>query len=306
MKLAYLIAAHNDLHHLKRLVNVLGQDNDFFIHIDKKSDINISDVFFFQKNIFCISNEERIKVYWAGFSQVKATLLLIKKCVETDNVYDKVIFISGSCYPIKSNFYIDSFMKSHKDVNFIKGMNISKYNHPKYNYCLKNYHFFDKFVVNNNITKVIRKSFFYFFYFFKKKNYISLGDKNIDVYHGSSWWALNMDVIKFLAKESESNHALKKYFSYTMASDEKYFHTLFFNSPYRNTNQSGGEDPFIPFTASFANLHIIDKSLTKTFSIVDKELIKNSDKLFVRKVSTEKSTDLLNWIDFNLLNKKNE
>lgn len=41
MKIAYLIAAHNDPGHLKRLISALNISGvtDFYIHLDKRADI---------------------------------------------------------------------------------------------------------------------------------------------------------------------------------------------------------------------------------------------------------------------------
>ena len=42
MKHAYLILAHNNFNQLKKLINLLDDiDNDIFIHIDEKSNINL-------------------------------------------------------------------------------------------------------------------------------------------------------------------------------------------------------------------------------------------------------------------------
>lgn len=307
-KIAYLIQAHADPENLKRLINALDDQDDFFIHIDKKSNIDpFYELLKEKSNVFFIEDPDRIKVYWGGFSQVRATLNLIEKCLVQNKIngsdYLKVILISGADYPIKSKKTFKSYLETFKDVNFIRGMNVTEANTKKYNYCLRNYLFFDFFLINQNITRVFRKILNLIgSTIFKKTNYVLLENgKKMDVFHGSSWWALNIEVIKYIQEYSRNNNTLKKYFRYSLASDEKYFHTIFFNSVFSKTNISKGSEPYIPATYAFSNLHIIDPSLSKWFNERDFESIKESDRFFVRKVSTKNSKTLLDLIDLELL-----
>ncbi|MDR7210672.1 beta-1,6-N-acetylglucosaminyltransferase [Flavobacterium piscis] len=307
-KIAYLIQAHADPENLQRLINALDDDNDFFIHIDRKSEINS----FYQllkekKNVFFMEGTDRIKVYWGGFSQVKATLNLIEKCLLqnciNDSDYLKIMLISGADYPIKSNEELRDYLLKFKKVNFIRGMNVTEANTKKYNYCLCNYLFFDFFLINKTVTKFVRKILNILgSAFIKKNNYVVDNNGNkIDVFHGSSWWALNLDVIEYIHAYSKKNDNLKNYFRYSLAADEKYFHTIFFNSSFSTTNISKGSEPYIPATYAFSNLHIIDPSLSKWFDEKDFNTIKVSDRFFVRKVSTKNSKKLLDLIDDELL-----
>lgn len=70
-KHAYLIMAHNQPEHLKKLLCVLDNErNDIFIHIDKKSSMNkklFLDVC--QKSKVFFTNQ--INVYWGGGHKLK-------------------------------------------------------------------------------------------------------------------------------------------------------------------------------------------------------------------------------------------
>ncbi|QNL51630.1 glycosyl transferase [Olivibacter sp. SDN3] len=308
-KIAYLIAAHSDPEHLQRLVDVLDDDADFFIHIDKKQEIEPFIKRIDKHNVFFLTGDNRIKVYWGGFSQVQATLNLLRRCLtENDRnqtEYKKVVFMSGADYPIKGNDYIHNFFDDRKEVNFIRGMNITDANTPKYNYCVRNYLFFNFFIFSLTVTRVIRKMLNLIVSSLKTKpNYIrnNDGDK-LDIFHGSSWWALNIEVIRYIIEYTANHKKLSKYFKYSLASDEKFFHTIFFNSKFSKTNLYDGTEPYVPFTSAFANLHIIDSSLRKWFNLDDFDLIENSEQLFVRKVSSRHSRALLDKIDKDLLKK---
>ena len=306
-KIAYLIAAHNDPEHLERLINVLDDAADFFIHIDKKQRIEPFLERIDKPNVIFLEDQDRIKVYWGGFSQVRATLNLLRKCLEKNDrshsAYKKVVFISGADYPIKSNDYIHRFFEQHETINFMRGMNITNADTKKYNYCVCNYLFFDFFIYTPNVTRVVRKAMNLAGNFLKKKpNYVTNKEGHkLDIFHGSSWWALNIDVVRYIQIYTVQHKMISKYFKCSLASDEKFFHTIFFNSEFSNSNLYGGEEPYVPFTSAFANIHMIDPSLTKWFDLSDFDKIKNADQLFVRKVSSLSSKDLLDKIDSDLL-----
>ncbi|MEH6307510.1 beta-1,6-N-acetylglucosaminyltransferase [Olivibacter sp. CPCC 100613] len=305
-KIAYLIAAHSDPEHLKRLVNALDYNADFFIHIDLKQQIEPFLEHINKPNVFFLEEEDRIKVYWGGFSQVRATLNLLRRCLEKNDSnpleYKKVVFMSGADYPIKNNEYIHRFFDQHKVINFIRGMNITKANTKKYNYCVRNYLFFDFFAYNGSFTRLVRKGLNLVGSLLKKPNYIVNRDNNkVDIYHGSSWWALNIDVIRYIENYASKHKEISKYFQYSLASDEKFFHTIFFNSDFSSSNLYKGEEPYVPFTSAFANIHIIDPTLKKWFDLDDFDKVKHTDRLFVRKVSSLYSRDLLDKIDGELL-----
>jgi hypothetical protein len=50
-----------------------------------------------------------------------------------------------------------------------------------------------------------------------------------------------------------------------------------------------------------ANLHLIDPTLAKWFTIADREEVARSDRYFLRKVRTGASDELLDYIDAELL-----
>src|SRR5690606_2681284 len=103
-----------------------------------------------------------------------------------------------------------------------------------------------------------------------KPNYIATEQGNqMDIFHGSSWWALNNEVVRYILAQVERHNEVCRYFKLSLAADEKFFHTLFFNSRYAASNSKGGEEPYVPYTSAFANLHLIDRSLQKWFTAED-------------------------------------
>jgi hypothetical protein len=302
-KIAYLIIAHNDPDNFKRLIRKLNYHADFFVHIDRRADIDSfkSSLENFD-NVYFVDDYLRIPVNWGSISQVEVTLLLIRivlqTSVHTKRRYLKCVLLSGACYPIKDSKFIYNYFSRNSEHNFIRAMNISSANVRKYNYCIENYLFYNFTIFHNRqLTRVVRGILNFIFRITKKKNYITASSKKIEVYHGSQWWALNQEVIQEIESISQEKHLYLDYFKYSLASDEKYFHTIFFNSNFKDTNYFKGPEPFYPETRAFANLHVIHESLQKWYTIEDLDNLKESPMLFVRKVSTKYSSSLLDELD---------
>ncbi len=310
-KICYLILAYNDPENLYRLINRLNNRADFYIHIDKKSEIKeFTTLFEDYPNVIFI--KDRVKVYWGGFSIVQAELNLVETALSKNNPYMRYVLLSGSDYPIKDTKEIHRFFEQNKDTEFIRGINLDelenkelfglhidlwqKHDYPWINKAnTKSFKLF-----RAAINRVLRK-------FPLPK---SIRHHKFDLYHGSQWWALTENCLRELLDTYHSNERDYLNFKIGFASDEKFFHTLFFNSSYASKNQVNGPDQPIAVkdrtetsmqTSLLANIHIIDKSMTKWFSYKDFDEIIASDKLFVRKVSTEKSEKLLDAIDQHIL-----
>ena len=73
MRVAYCVVCHRRSKILDEMIDILGKDNDIYIHVDKKS--NINDFIDLSDRVKLI--KERVNVQWAGFTLVKATLNLL-------------------------------------------------------------------------------------------------------------------------------------------------------------------------------------------------------------------------------------
>lgn len=316
--ICYLVLAYNDVYNLKRLVDRLNTNAVFFIHIDKKTNIRpFINEFKGYDNVIFLDNEERIKIYWGGFSIVQAEINLVTRALKNEE-YLKYVLLSGSDYPIKSSAYIYHYFEENKNVEFIRGINLDKNeNKELYAKHIDVYQKHDYPMINKSNTtifKVFRAVINRILRRFKLSKKIR--HRKFDLYHGSQWWALSKDCLIELMETYTANK--KDYLNFRIgmfASDEKFFHTLFFNSSFQYNNLIGGPDKPIKLaneqdtplqTSKLANLHIIDPSMNKWFDEHDFDQIKNSDKLFVRKVKSGYSDKLLNKIDKEILKVGNE
>jgi hypothetical protein len=219
MKIAYLILAHNNYNHLKRLVNALNDSNIvFFIHIDNSLKLpnNLNEF----ENIVFIRGP---KVYWGGWSFTEGIVSLIRTAASYG--FDYYIFLSGVDYPIRPNAFLYSQLSTGGEfLNILKG-----YYGDKSENRIK-YYYFDCFDRRN-----FRSSKTVFFYlseriiklFFKKKSYPFK-----QIYVGSTWWALSHDCILYVLDQIDHNEEFIRICKTSFAPDEFMFHTIIGNSPF--------------------------------------------------------------------------
>lgn len=219
MKIAYLIAAHDNYAHLRKLVDALNDDNVFFyIHIDKKKSIphdfpNLPNLSFI---------ENRVKVYWAGFSQVRATLSLLNQAIKEN--YDYYILISGVDYPIRPNKVLYQLLNEGGEfLETIEGFSSHKPEKRINRYSFDCFNRRDFFSVKTlffstlelGLGKMVKRKFP-----FKA------------IYQGSNWFALTHSCISYILEFVKNNPEYCKFYSTTRSPDESFFHTIIGNSPF--------------------------------------------------------------------------
>ncbi len=221
MRIAYLMLVHTNPRLLRRAIGALSsEDCAFLIHVDRKANIEefrgIDGV-----NVFF--SEHRMPVYWGEFSQVEATMHLLRQVLGCSVTYDYFVLLHGSDYPLRSNTYIQKFLSENRGSEFISmvkmpapGFPMSKINKLRY-----------------PSDKPVRR--------FASRAMARLGLAHRDhekrlgglrPYAGDACWALSRDACQYILDFASSNPQLEKYFRNTFTSDEMFFHTIIGNSPF--------------------------------------------------------------------------
>lgn len=304
MKIAYLILAHIDARHIERLSNRLTADNEnkVFIHLDKKSDIDkFKEKCPEKDNIHYI--KERVTVYWGGFSSIEATINSFKEIL-LENQYQRVVILQGLDYPIKSNNEIEKYFKENENIEFLKAFNETKSKDIKnlHKYCLYWYLDNDSFSKKliNKINSLLLK--------IKilpqlKKPYIIINNKKYEIYRGWAHIALTKEAIKYIINFYDNNKEFNNYFKTSYASDESYFHTIIYNSHFREKTCTNGitipennRNNFEILNLTYFEYPDIVKVFTE---IQDYIKLKKTNFLYIRKVDNN-SSKLLDYIDKDL------
>ena len=290
MKIAYLIMAHNTPKQLTRLISSLQSEHStFYIHIDKKS----SEKFDIPKmnNVHIL--KKRIPVFWGGFSQVEASLELLKEATKHGS-HDYYVLLSGSSYPVKSTHYINEFFSKYNGYEFI-----DLYPMPLFD---KNFDRIDYFFLEGDTNKYIN-------FLYAKINILIKSLKIKRTYPtkysefkklaGANWWALTHYCVEYILNFLKENKEYIKFYKNTLCPDEMFFQTIIGNSPFSKNimnnivyaDWSGSEKP------SYINeLHM---NILKNESVPVPFGDKRQFLLFARKFN-DGNTEIINKIDSTL------
>ena len=288
MRLAFLIQCHKNAEQINCLLDVLKNDNvDFFIHLDKKS--NIENEIQKREDIYFLSECERIDVKWGTFSQVQATLNLLNKAISVKK-YDYYFLISGQDFPIQPIDNLLSYLSDNGNCNFLNLFpSLNNGLQRQNNYDKRNQIVFCEWLLKRTfLIRVIRRlwvavtgGYNKTFKLFKRENNL-----NVKFYFGSQWWCLNGVFVCYLNKYLTETPQYIEFFKKASCPDESFFQTLLMNSPFTDTRRD--------------YLHYIDwsegKSSPKNLSMDDLPLILKSNKFMTRKIDG----------DFELINKLKE
>ena len=99
MKLSFLISAHTDAPHLRRLIESLPEGSEFFVHIDAKSDITPFIKELSRPDVHFISH--RVNVVWGSMHEVEYQMERVREGLRCSPEYRSAR--SGMDYPVGSN-----------------------------------------------------------------------------------------------------------------------------------------------------------------------------------------------------------
>lgn len=224
--ICFLIAAHKNHNQTMRLINHLKKDFDLFVHIDKKSKLQIEE----SKNVKVY---KKYKVHHGGFSQIVATLFLMEEAFKSNinnennkKDYDRYIFISAQDIPLKSNLEIKKFF-ANNDKEFLSFENIRNneglYKEMSFRLNAYNFGFWHRKLLSRKIRDIVST-----IPFIKRQT-----PENI--YYGSSWWNLTKNAVSYILKFVKENKNYLERFKYTWGSDELFFQSILMQSELKKT-----------------------------------------------------------------------
>lgn len=276
---AYLIMAHNEMEILKLLLSKLDcENNDLFLHFDKKVKFDKSSLV----NICKKSKLSFIKrkcVFWGGYSQIKCELELLKVAIKGN--YDYYHLITGVDLPIKSNDEIIKFFEEHEGKEFIsydsvanETMNFKSRYERKHFRRIRNR--------RNFLVKCINKTISVFEIIW---NYVCpFSDKetrNLEMKKGSSYFDITHELAMYILSCEKK---IRKIFRFSSCCDEVFLHTFAYNSKFREN--------IINNSTRFIDWHKHGSS-PEVLTMQHYDEIINTEKLFARKFSWEKSEELI-------------
>jgi hypothetical protein len=282
MSLAYIILAHKNPLQLKKLVNALHDDNDYFIiHIDKRVEIlPFKERLIDYKNVFFI--EERENARWGDIGIVKATVKGLNLLYKNKFNYSHVSLLSGQDYPIKSLSYIHNFFKNNINKSFIEFIpfpvdslrfgGVHRIKSYSFNLFGRRETFIPfKYKPKFNIKGTILNLGLGIVTFFLPQRHFPC---NWKPYYGSQWWTITQDAVNVIINVLRKCPEYFDYHKYSLLPDEMFFQSLLLNNYNKHLLVNN-------------NLRYIqwDKTGThpKVYSYAEVENLTKEDALFARK-----------------------
>jgi hypothetical protein len=291
-RIAFLILAHQDPAQLERLCGKLGS-HAIFVHVDRRA------VGFPLDRIAALPGvtvvEHRIAVYWTDFSMVDATLTLLKAAGVEEARFDRYILLSGACYPVRPMAELEAAMtdmtrewiaitpivpKSHLHSLIARRWRISPLiSNAALDAKLRS--------IWNKAAKIVGRNL--------------ESETGLPPYFGNSWWALTSACAAMIVRYLEEHPAVIRSYRTVYAPDEQIFHTVIANSEFA-ANAMPVEDRGAE-TNQIMPLHLISASKDRVFGSTDAEfqVAAATEKFFIRKVSSERTSPLLDRINTELL-----
>lgn len=292
MKHAILITAYTDSKILLNLINHLKNDFLVYVHIDKKSKIQKTELLC--ENVFVF---KKYKINWASYNHLAAIIYLLKQATKNNNI-EYFHVISGQDFPIKSNKEIIDYFEIHKeenflDVNKLSEMDVSTKKAIEERFRL---YWFTDFIKHP-------KSFNFKENFWLKKiqqiqTKIKIRRLNIgefsqnEIYKGLVYCSLHKNAILYILDYIKNNKTFTRDLKLCFIAEEFFFQTILMNSKFKSTIVNN-------------NLRYMDWSYRDGISPCvlnesDYDKIIVAEALFMRKVSS-KSSKLI-----RLIHNKNE
>lgn len=222
MKTAILITAYKNVNQIIDIINYFDDRFNFYIHIDKKSNLNDFDALNQFKNVSIYSI---YKINWGSLNHLKAIIYLSNKAFENyNNIYFHLI--SGQDFPTQP---IEKYINLNQ--NYLQWHQLPS-NNWSGNGGLDRYNYFNLYDYINFIKKGKLLSLNNYFISFQKK--INLKRENIsnlypEIYGGGTWWSLTRQALEVVITDKSASKFLKR-LKGCFCAEEIYFQTILLNS----------------------------------------------------------------------------
>ncbi len=222
MKFAIIIVTYTSPKQTKRLIESLNNgDFDFYVHVDKKIDIETHSELFNIPNVYFV--KDRIDIRWAGFTATEAALSSLREIAASGIKYNFINLITGQDYPIKSAAYIKDFLTQNIGKEFILYKHFdTEWTEAKGR--VEKYHFTDfKFPGKYKLERMVnalapRRKF----------------PVNFELYGKETFWTLSQECAMYVLNYLDTNPKLKRFLKFTWGPDEFIFQSIILDSPYKN------------------------------------------------------------------------
>ena len=284
---AYLIMIHKDSLVLKRLLQLLDDENNgIFIHVDKNAGHVEPDKIRGLMQKSPISVYRKYKVYWGTNSITLAELFLLKKAIK--GKYDYYHILSGADLPIKSKQEIQQFFEKNNGKEFIH-FGTRQYQRDiaeRYNV----WHFFSKQLGRKRDKKFWVAAETYSLAIQRRLHIDRTKKTDYTFYGGANWCSITHALAEYI---TTNDRKYRKAFRWTQISDEAIWQTIIMDSPFRKNLYRKGFDNDYRACARYVDW---DRGSPYVFRKEDFDGLMSSEYMFARKFDEDTDSEIIEMI----------
>ncbi|WP_342645480.1 beta-1,6-N-acetylglucosaminyltransferase [Mucilaginibacter sp. CSA2-8R] len=271
MKIAHLILAHKNPEQVAALIESLQHPAfDFYVHVDKKTDITPFALLFNESNVRLLHN--RAKIYWGEWGTIQATLNGFQDILPGQ--YNYINVISGQDFPIKSAEFIYEYFCNNRGTEFITCDPVKGGDWGDVSSRVEDYHFINwRIPGKHSLGKLATK-------LFPKRRF----PLNYKVVGRANWFALTTDAVSYVLHFIKGHPQVSNYFRYCWGADEFIFSTILYNSRFKDQIQPN---------LLYVDWSGADIGHSRLLGVQDMANLKVSEKLFARKFDLEGNPPIL-------------
>lgn len=225
MKHAILMTVYQSPELINRTLDKYASNFDFYIHIDKKSKLDIRSLRKY-KNVTII---KKYKVNWGGFNHLRAYFALMK-IAKSRRAYDYFHLITGQDCILSKPRDFDNLLQGKSHMEWMPAEEI--WGIESVNQRYYQFRFLDMFDIKrpflhrweSRFSKILRR--------------LKVRRKEFKqkLYGGSTYCSFTREAVDYIL---EHGRKLNRRLKYTFIPEEVYFQTLLINSPLRETIAKG-------------------------------------------------------------------
>lgn len=275
---ALIITAYKDMTQLIKLIESTCNHFLLYVHIDKKSDIDIDRIIEYKfPNLYII---RKYDIVWGGFNHLAAIIHLLNKALEDKRV-TYIHVISGQDVIVKPFENFDNMFSNSKKI-YMTCSEVGKSN-PKIQKRLERYVLSANMDSRKKSVKIFNMITFFFQYIFVGKRK-GIGEFR-DIYKGMIWVSMPVEATKYVIQYVNNNINFLREFKHIVIPEEFFFQTILMNSPFKQH--------VVADNLRYTDWSYRNGSVPAILDETDYRKIKESDSFFARKIDMNISKKLL-------------
>lgn len=225
--IAYLILAHEQPELVHRLIEALQTERSrFFVHIDRKSDRSAFASIERLTHVTILPATQSVKVYWAGWSIVEATLRLIRTARASEDRFAAYVLLSGTHHPIRSSHRIEAVATHGRACITLRPVPLPHKPMSRFDRI----HLEGAYRTSLPRRLITRLANRVLAFAGQRDPNRILGDMKL--FAGCQFWVLPEAAIEWIETEIAKSPEIVRFFHHVRMPEESFFQTLIGNSPF--------------------------------------------------------------------------